>query len=306
LGECIFNLREIHSFDDEIVTSYEINVYGERYSIKDTLPKLSSANNSSLMYINGNLELENHSSSGDGSIENPFHILNKVYDVFGSVNITYGIYIKNTNKHLVISNCSAYGADYGLVLNNVTHVLIDKNRIIGNERGIVVYSSRNITFTYNIVNNNDYAINIQDSINIILENNSITANSIHGLFLNNSDYSEIIRNLFYSNQNGIKVIDSNYNRIIENNLEDHMGAISLIRSNFSIIMNNYGTYNLREITENNCQNNYFFDNFLELGGITDTTALDLTVIVFSCISFFSVVYVVKSIYNFKKLSRSSL
>ena len=63
-----------------------------------------------------------------------------------------------------------------------------------------------------------------------------------------------------------------------------MGDISLIRSNFSIIMNNYGTHNLREITENNCQNNYFFDNFLELE-ITDTTALDLTVIVLSCISF---------------------
>ena len=133
----------------------------------DTVPKLSFAVNSSLIYINGNTELESFSSLGNGTIENPFLITGKILD---SVNTTSGIYIENTYKYLLIFNCSITFMDYGIVLNNVFHISIEKNEFIGHEEyGVVILGSNNVTIIENDISNNNRAIKVQGSTYITLE-----------------------------------------------------------------------------------------------------------------------------------------
>ena len=267
----------------------------------DTVPKLSSAANSSLIYINGNTELESFSSLGNGTIENPFLITDEILD---SVNTTFGIYIENTNKHLLIFNCSVAVIGYGIVLNNVSHITIEKSEFIGHkEYGVVISGSNNVTVIENDISNNDRAIKVHGSTDITLEKNQISMNDLYGFLLSNSFYCSIIENYLFANQEGIKLNYSNYNNIIDNNFEYHENAIYLHRSNFSIMINNYGSDNLYEIIENNCEDNYFENNFPQQADIA--LIVDATVIIVISISFLSIIYIIRNVYRYKHLSKSS-
>ncbi len=266
-----------------------------------TVPKLSFTANSSLIYINGNTELENFSSLGNGTIENPFLITGKILD---SVSTTSGIYIENTYKYLLIFNCSITFMDYGIVLNNVSHITIEKNEFIGQEEyGVVISGSNNVIIIENDISNNNRAVKVQGSTYITLEKNHISMNNLHGFLLSNSFYCSIIENYLFMNQDGVKLNYSNHNNIIENNFEYHENAIYLHHSNFSIMINNYGSDNLYEIIENNSENNYFEKNFSQQTDIT--FIVDTTVIILISISFFSIIYIIINVYHYKHLSKSS-
>ena len=267
----------------------------------DTVPKLSFAVNSSLIYINGNTELESFSSLGNGTIENPFLITDEILD---SVNTTSGIYIENTDKHLLIFNCSVTVIDYGIVLNNVSHITIENNELIGHKGyGVVISGSNNVTIIKNDISSNNHAVKVQGSTHITLEKNYILMNYLYGFLLSNSFYCSIIENYLFTNQDGIRLNYSNYNNIFDNNFEYHENAIYLHHSNFNIMVNNYGSDNLYEITENNCENNYFENNFPQQANFT--LIVDATVIIVISISFFSIIYIIINVYRYKHLSKSS-
>lgn len=267
----------------------------------DTVPKLSFTANSSLIYIKGNTELESFSSLGNGTIENPFLITGKILDL---VNTTSGIYIENTDKHLLIFNCSVTFMDYGIVLNNVSHITIEKNEFVGNkEYGVVISGSNNVAIIENDISNNNRAVKVQGSTYITLEKNHILMNDLYGFLLSNSFYCSIIENYLFTNQDGVRLNYSNYNNIIDNNFEYHENSIYLHHSNFSIMINNYGSDNLYEIIENNSENNYFENNFPQQADIT--FIVDATVIIVISISFFSIIYIIINVYRYRHLSKSS-
>ncbi len=267
----------------------------------DTVPKLSSVANSSLIYINGNTELESFSSLGNGTIENPFLITDEILD---SVNTTSGIYIENTDKHLLIFNCSVTVIDYGIVLNNVSHISIENNELIGHkEYGVVISGSNNVTIIENDISGNNRAVKVQGSTHTTLEKNYILMNNLYGFLLSNSFDCSIIENYLFTNQDGIRLNYSNYNNIIDNNFEYHENAIYLDHSNSSIMINNDGSDNLYEITDNNSEDNYFENNFPQRVDIT--LIVDATVIIVIFISFFSIIYIIINVYRYRHLSKSS-
>ena len=68
------------------------------------------------------------------------------------------------------------------------------------------------------------------------------------------------------------------------------------------MVNNYGSDNLYEITEKNCENNYFENNFPQQAD--STLIVDASVIIVISISFFSIIYIISSVYRYKHLSKS--
>ena len=68
------------------------------------------------------------------------------------------------------------------------------------------------------------------------------------------------------------------------------------------MVNNYGLDNIYEITENNCENNYFENNFPQQVNIT--IIVDATVIIIISISFLSIFYIIINVYRYKHLSKS--
>lgn len=187
------------------------------------------------------------------------------------------------------------------LLSNVSHIIIEECSIYDhNEYSIVISDSKNA-----IITDSDNGIKIQGCTDITLEENFISPNYLHGYFLINSSFCDIINNRLFSNQYGIRTEYSNYNNIIGNNLEYHKNAIYLSHSNSNIIMNNNGADNINEIIEYNCQNNLFENNFPQQE-INNTTAnIDVTILIIYAISFFLLAYIIMNVYRDKKLSKSS-
>ena len=285
-----------------VTLPYELYQEEGYSSVESSKQKTQFSNNNSLLYINGNLQLENYSISGNGTINNPFLIMD---DIFESPNTTYGIYIENTNKYLLIINCSISAVDYGIVLKNVSSISFKNCKVFNHkEYGLVISSSKNVTGTDSEIHNNDNGIKIQESIDILLEKNFISMNYLLGIFLINSFSCDIIDNYIFSNQYGIKTENSIYNKIFGNNLEYHENAIHLSHSNFNIIMNNNGADNLNEIIEKDCQNNLFENNFPQQEIDLIITEIDVTIIIVFSISFFSIAYMIMNAYRYRKLSKS--
>ena len=211
--------------------------------------------------INGNFELSQISSSGNGTELNPYVIEN--LNINGQ-NITYCMLIENTDKYFVIENCTFYNASIGLWFNNVTFGNIKSNLIYQNLNiGIFVNCSYNCTFYYNNVENNEESgILLFNSSNNYFVLNNINFNFKNGIILNKSHNNTLSLNLLQGNINkGIFLNNSNSNDIVGNSIDNHTYAIYLDNSNYNFISHNDGVLNNFTIIQVNCEGNILIDNF---------------------------------------------
>jgi len=225
---------------------------------KDHRIRISSNENIS---INGNFELSQISSSGNGTELNPYVIEDLMIN---GQNDIYCMLIENTDKYFVIENCSFFNASFGLWFYNVTYGNVESNLVYQNLNvGIYLNCSYNCTFYYNNVESNkDSGITLYNSSNNNFVLNNINFNFKNGIILNKSHNNTFSLNLLQNNNNkGFFLNNSNSNDIVGNSIDNHTYAIYLDNSNYNFISHNDGVLNNFTIIQVNCEGNILIDNF---------------------------------------------
>lgn len=172
--------------------------------------------------INQNADFEIYKSQGDGSINNPYVIEDKV--IAPKWLKLHGILINNTNAYFIIRNCTFLETDTnyaGIILINCTKGVIQNNTF----------------FTSSI------GINIMDTNYMIVENNSFNQNGAEGLYLYNLNHSVIKNNFIsesgYTTGYGICWLYGINNSILNNTFTDiHDLGLFLKYVNNSKVINN--------------------------------------------------------------------
>ena len=75
--------------------------------------------------IDGNDELKNTASSGNGLALDPYILEDYIINASGSS----GINISNTNAYFTLRNCTVYGGIHGIYFSNVTYGRVENNTI---------------------------------------------------------------------------------------------------------------------------------------------------------------------------------
>lgn len=153
------------------------------------------------IFINGNNQLNNTATSGDGTIGNPYIIENQVINSSGEG--VPSITILNTDAYFEIRNLTVLGPDFFtqfiILLHNVSHGTIKDSNIED-------FSRDNI------------GIFLNESSNNVIQNNKLYHVAV-GIYLNEESHDNQILNnaILYSHySNGIIVLDSDDN-LVENN-----------------------------------------------------------------------------------------
>jgi hypothetical protein len=171
-------------------------------------------------------------SKGTGSLANPYVIENLQIDGNG---YRYCLYIGNTTKHFVISNCSLYGANSSYVGHNLWIVNAKNgtihNNTIFNAIGYSIYmafcSQFNVT-TNTIRDSYDTGISIEGSCNNTIANNTIHGMHYNGIYVGlafddppmhqfSCKYNLIYGNMIYSNGIGISLSNPSINNTMWKN-----------------------------------------------------------------------------------------
>ena len=130
--------------------------------------------------INGNTQLANQSSSGDGSSGNPYIIEN--YIISNCPSNTNGVYIQNTNKYFILNNITVFHCYYGFHFTNITFGRIINSFSISNTyMGFMLdsyslNSLSNNTLSNNIATGNYWNFYIASSNNMVV--NNVASNGI--------------------------------------------------------------------------------------------------------------------------------
>ncbi len=185
--------------------------------------------------INSDADFQAFASSGNGTMENPFIIEDRII----ANEATKAISISNTTNFFVIRNC--YIADnigYGIYLEDVANgtALIEYNLVINHEIGITLKNCNFVEIINNTFIENYNAIDLFESVNNTISYNSFSENT-NGIII--SDYSSkntVLYNLFENSTSwSISILDfSNNNTIHHNNfLNNNLGGISQASDNSS-------------------------------------------------------------------------
>ena len=196
--------------------------------------------------ISSDDEFGNYSSSGIGTVEDPYLI--EGYNI-STTNQT-GILIQDTTKYFMIQNCIIDAGSTGIKIENVT-----ANTPIVQD---------------NICHYNSFAgIYARDILNIQILNNTCDYNSYYGMRIINCNASEIKSNLCKSNYQGGITIDSCFSIEIKKNTVSSNGysaGILLDNSAYALVDNNtcYNNENngvrIRDSPGVLFLNNYIFNN----------------------------------------------
>jgi len=207
-----------------------------------------SAEEVSPIYIDGNTDLDNFTNkTGSGTLNDPYIIKNLEID---ADSIGSGVEIKNTDKYLIIINCT-----------------IENSGILSNESnaGIVIDHSININITECFLINNLFGIYLRTSYNNSITSNTISNSSEDGIRLWGS-YSNIIssNNLSFTDGSGIFLLGSStYNIVSYNTVTNCDYGIRMGQSgNNDVFMNSISLANLGCIFEQPVENN-IHDNFID-------------------------------------------
>ena len=149
---------------------------------------------------------------GDGTLSNPYRIEN--YDITTSFGI--GVYIYNTTKNFLVSNCLVSAIDYGIVITDIISgdIIIENNTCANhNFEGIYVWNSTNIKITENVCYENR-----------------------NGIRADHADYLEIMNNYCYDNGGSIYLIHVSHALISDNTMLN--GGIRISYVEYSIIERN--------------------------------------------------------------------
>jgi parallel beta-helix repeat protein len=162
---------------------------------------------------------DNDWCSGLGTKETPYLIENVSIN---ALNFDRSITIVNSKAHFIIKNCSIINSEdvAGISLNNVTNGLIISNNCSNNRRGIL----------------------LRDCHNNSLQENHLFNNNEDGIFLQNSNFTEILRNnISYSMQGIALEAICNNNTISLNKIAecDLMGiALDYGNNSYNLISDN--------------------------------------------------------------------
>jgi parallel beta-helix repeat protein len=176
----------------------------------------------SAIHINNNGDLAALKSSGDstgsGLVGDPYVI--KGYDITGTGGTC--IYIGNTTKYLVISDCRLHGNNAGIELFIASHVTVSNNICSGNG----AYGIHTSAASQNVIENNTLTgagrddMFFQDSNNNIIQNNTSTGSSKCSNWLSNSNNNTFSNNTSSGSYGGcgLQVQSSDYNTVTNNTL----------------------------------------------------------------------------------------
>ncbi|QEE15706.1 NosD domain-containing protein [Promethearchaeum syntrophicum] len=169
-----------------------------------------------------------------------------------------GISINNTDRFLIINNCSIenfwdtnYGAtDNGIKILNCSNIKITDCSLTNNTLGIFLDSSTDITLIQNNCSHNDWGFTLLRSENNTLFNNTALYNEHDGIRICEGDYNNITSNVANFNyQNGINIASHfphigyahSYGNSIVNNLlmQNQDDGIQIEYSDSNSVLNNF-------------------------------------------------------------------
>ena len=202
---------KIHTFfkEDNIGTSNFWNLTGITIFIDDQDPNYNWSKTAN----------DNDWCSGLGTIETPYLIENVSID---ALSLAVSINIVNSSAHFIVKNCSItnFYMNAGISLNNITNGLIISNNCSNNGRGIL----------------------LRDCHNNSLQENYIFNNWDDGIFIENSNFTEILgNNISYSRQGITLEATCNNNTISMNKVEEcgYVGiALDYGNSSYNLISDN--------------------------------------------------------------------
>ncbi|MBA7633174.1 hypothetical protein ES703_40736 [subsurface metagenome] len=140
--------------------------------------------------------------SGDGSLNDPYIVEN--YTILAISE--HGIEIRNTNLHFIIRNVSITNGRsnyyHGFYLYNVINGILTNNTADNNLAGFLLVNSDNIIFSDNVAINNLHGFRFWHSNDNTLANSTANSNLEYGIYLDNSNYNVITRNILFFNEIG--------------------------------------------------------------------------------------------------------
>lgn len=200
--------------------------------------------------INGNDVLNNTAMSGSGTESDPYIIENLIINAKGNDS---GISIENTDKYLIIVNCTVFGAIRGIELyNNCTNVHITNCTLTNNAYYGIIMSAN--LLTNSTITHNEIGVNMggMDS-NTTLKNNIVTHNDLgiqigdpgrYYCFCTFSDRCRLSNNTIKYNREGISIESSFGNTFINNTITNNSEyGVYLHYSICNTFTNNTVTYN---------------------------------------------------------------
>jgi parallel beta-helix repeat protein len=172
-------------------------------------------------YIDGNDEIDNFTSKGNGTRINPYIIEN--YNITPVNIMGIGINLRNIAKFIIIRNITIYNLQFeGISLENVSNVKVENCSISQNLRGIFEYNSYNNSFINNRIENNGYEgiLMISSSENFLSNNIIISkSNTTNGINLQGSKNNTILNNRMVNS--GLQIYAYNLQDLKQNRVEDN-------------------------------------------------------------------------------------
>ena len=261
--------------------------------IENQIPEVSQSDFPIEIYDNERLvEFCQANGSGSGTAADPYIIEDfHIFDNEGD-----GINIRNTDKNLIIRNCTIKTMDddistagieiknasyvnisnnhlennyYGIRLTNTNHSLISGNNCSNNYRiGISsIEGSENNTIIENIFSENDHGISLGEVNNHTIKNNNCTENN-QGIYLGGASYKVkgATNNLLWGNNCsfneifGINIREKANHNFLKNNFMENSGIVSKGNNNSIDTSNKVNGESVRY---------YEDEDGIELSGISD-------------------------------------
>jgi len=184
----------------------------------------------------------NYSSSGIGTIDEPFIIEN--YNI--TTTNTTAIAVESTTKYFVIRNCFLSADSRGIYLYDIafgTGLLENNNCSITNHVGIWGNYAHGIKIVNNTCSDNHInGIFLINSINVTIIDNMFEKNSWGGIMLDGCLNSEVRDNIVIENSygNGIRINFSDGSKVMNNTcINSGASGIRCFRANDVIIEHNF-------------------------------------------------------------------
>jgi len=269
-----------HLYDNRLIENAAGNVdlfYGNDDQI------IFNQTSRGIIRINNNTDFTNASGvvRGNGSEADPYLISGWAID---GKDEGCAIFIGNTTKHFIISNCSAFNAsgkqsqlfyrDSGIMLYNSTNGTVEDSQCSDNYIDIITIRGSNITLNNITSVNSNFGFSIENSTNlkisenncsgtgIILDTNSnnnyVYNNTVDSISITGSNNNTLTGNMIYSDTYGI-ILDTTLNTTCLSNV--------FINSSFTIKGDKPEYFSTHNITTNNTVkgNPVYYYNNTDLG-----------------------------------------
>jgi len=176
--------------------------------------------------ISSNQDLEDFSTAGSGTLENPYIIEKLFIESTGVMNSA--IEVRGTTSHFIIRNCHLVSDYIGILIDDVWDrtALIVNNTCVsssGDGGGIGISNSDNCTITENRCSNFMQGIHLNGARGCFITDNNITDNNYQGINIRHSSWNTITGNIIEnSTQHGLVfVVSANNNVAYQNRFIDN-------------------------------------------------------------------------------------